>query len=942
MDGPVGRERELAAVLAAVERARQQSYGALLLLEGEAGIGKTTVLGAVAAAVARRGVAVVRAESSQLERTRPFGPLHDAFAAAGREALQELLATPTDRSTAERRSPLQTVPADRSATIERFAALVEAWTEEVPVLLVVDDLHWADPATLAAIGRLHRVTEHHALVVVAALRPVPRDADVDALVAGAVRAGASRLPLGPLDAGAVGTLLQEAVDGPPGPGLREAAAKAGGNPFLVLELVRALDRGGRIATLDGVVDLVAGSTTGDLLDVRAAVLARMADLGAEAGQLLRVAAALAPSFSVGELAAVLGQAPAALLPVIGTAIDAGLLIDDGPGVRFRHDLVREVVESSIGPSALAALHLDIARTLAASGAPAVRVAPHYARGAQPGDRAAVSWLRAAAADIAPRAPTSAAELLERALAVCSVGDPERDAVVTELVDAAFWGGDVDRAVALASDALARPLDPALATRLHETTARALTVMGRPAEAMAHADRLVGLGEQLAWATALRAVFGVFGLDLDGAAADGRAAIELATAEGGGDVWAETLAYCVLCWEENARGFHEPAVTLAEQAVRAADRSPDREAHRLVPYVFLGMSLESCGRTDEAAAALAHGLALTEHLGTAWAAPFYRYITALPHWNAGRWDECLAECDAGLRDAREHGIGLGAAWACAIGATAHLFRDELDAAATLLDEGDARLAEGGVQFGVDWLLRARALLFEAQGDKATALALLQAGWDVAEGLRAAAALVVLGPDLVRVAVDQGALDAARAATDALERGEVSEARLNIDAHARRCRGLVDQDVELLAEAIRLHDACHRPVEVALDEEALVLTLARLGRMDEAAVALTACVARCDVLDMPFVAERVRRDAAALGLARPRRRAPKGTTGWAALTETERLVAGLVAAGRSNPHVAAELLISRRTVESHLYRIFFKLGVTNRTELALVAVREGATP
>ncbi len=277
-------------------------------------------------------------------------------------------------------------------------------------------------------------------------------------------------------------------------------------------------------------------------------------------------------------------------------------------------------------------------------------------------------------------------------------------------------------------------------------------------------------------------------------------------------------------------------------------------------------------------------------------------------------------------------------ACAIAATAHLFRDERTAAAALLDEGDARLAAGGLQFGADWLLRARALLLEAEGDQAGALELLRFGWDVAEGLQAAAALVVIAPDLVRIAVEAGELEVGRDAAAALDRGEVDASRLNIDAHARRCRGLAELDLDAIAEARRLHEACSRPVEVVQDDEALVLTLLRLGRVEEAGVALTECTARCQQLDMPFVAERLRRSAAGLGLVRARRRAARDTTGWGSLTETERLVAGLVAAGRTNPQVATELLISRRTVESHLYRIFFKLGVSNRTELAVVAMRD----
>jgi DNA-binding NarL/FixJ family response regulator len=915
---------EVELVIADVERACALGVGATHLLEGEAGIGKTTTLEAVAGAAAALDVDVVRASAARLDRTRPFGPLLDA-----------LDVTPPVTAERQRRSPLQMVPEERAATIERLAAVLEERAATAPVLLTVDDLHWADPATLATLGRLHRSTAEHPLVVVGALRPLPRGPDLGELLPALRAADATVHHLAPLTEQEVAGLVAAIAGGAPGEGLLRVAARAGGNPFLVVELVRSLARDGRLTTTGDIVEVVdPGQIDVANGDARAWIADRMIDLDADAVHVLRIGATLGSTFALSDLAAVLGRTSAAVLPAIDTAIAAGLLADVGDRLGFRHDVVREVVVGTVSPSARAALHLDIARTLATTGAPKVRVAAHYALGAEPGDRTAVEWLRSAARDIVASAPTSAAELLEKALAVCPLADPEHDQILAELADAAFWGGDVERTSELARTALARPLAPAVAASLHETMARALVVSGRPGEAVAHAEGLLALGHQPAWATALKAVFSVFALDLDGAAAAARSAIELAVAHD--DVWAETLAYCVLTWETSSRGFHEPAVELADRAVRAADRSPGGEAHRLLPHLFRGMSLESCGRTDEAEVTLHHGQQLADRLGTTWARPFYRYVLALPHWNAGRWDQCLAECEAGLREAREHDIGLTAAWASAIAASAHLFRNERKAAVELLDDGDRWLASGGVQFGADWLFRTRALVLESNGDLAGALALLRMAWDVADGLQAAAALVVLGPDLVRVAIEVRDVDTARRATEALERGEVGEERLNIDGHARRCRGMADLNVDALAEARAIHERCERPVEVVQDDEALVLVLARLGRIEEANAALDVCIAGCERLEMPFVAERVREAAVRHGIARSRRRA-RGTTGWEALTETERLVAVLVAAGRTNPQVAAELLISRRTVESHLYRIFFKLGVTNRTELAVVAMK-----
>lgn len=223
--------------------------------------------------------------------------------------------------------------------------------------------------------------------------------------------------------------------------------------------------------MNGIAD-PAGSTTarGVATEVHDAILVRMADLGPESTHLLQVDAALGGSFTVTDVAAMLGRPVAALLPLVSTVVSARLLEEAGHELRLRHDLVREAVESTIGQPALDALHLDIARMLAASGAPAIRVAAHYPLGAPPGDGAAVEWLRTAATEIVRRAPTAAAELLERALTLSPVGEPERDAVIVQLVDAAFWGGEVERAASLARTLLSRPLPVEMAARLHESMA----------------------------------------------------------------------------------------------------------------------------------------------------------------------------------------------------------------------------------------------------------------------------------------------------------------------------------------------------------------------------------------------------------------------------------------------------------------------------------------
>ena len=237
-------------MVAHLERASSTGVGATHMVEGEAGIGKTTVLAAVAAEASGLGFTVLGGTGSVLDRARPFGPLLDALALHPQATEVE-----AGQASRPRRSPLQTVPGDRAATIERLTCAVEARLATAPVLLMIDDLHWADPSTLAALAHLHRSTAAQPLVLVGALRPVPRDPELDELVTATRRAGAVVHVLGPLDDAEIHRLVGEAAGGEPGPGLSQAAARAGGNPFLVLELVRALEHTDRLVVADGTAEL---------------------------------------------------------------------------------------------------------------------------------------------------------------------------------------------------------------------------------------------------------------------------------------------------------------------------------------------------------------------------------------------------------------------------------------------------------------------------------------------------------------------------------------------------------------------------------------------------------------------------------------------------------------------------------------------------------------
>ena len=207
--GFVGRESEVAELRSALASTREAGRGGFIAVDGEAGIGKTTLLDVICASAAEIGVVAVRGAGSVLDRSRPFGPLVDALGLLDRQYARDLPGAVaaehrwltgmlTGRGEAGRRSPLQTVAEERGRIIEGIAATLEAWSNDSPVALIVDDLQWADTATLAALGRLLRLTATQPLLVVAAYRPLPQVDELAALTTEGRRAGGRALSLGPL------------------------------------------------------------------------------------------------------------------------------------------------------------------------------------------------------------------------------------------------------------------------------------------------------------------------------------------------------------------------------------------------------------------------------------------------------------------------------------------------------------------------------------------------------------------------------------------------------------------------------------------------------------------------------------------------------------------------------------------------------------------------
>ena len=231
-------------------------------------------------------------------------------------------------------------PGLRFRVVDAFTDLVEELALAGPVMLGLDDLQWADPASLLTVGVLARRLTGLPVGVIGCLRPSPRGAELDRLADALEAAGARFLVLHPLTGEAVTGLVAQAVAAEPGPRLLAEVAGAAGNPLFVTELLGALAQEGAIATAGGraeVAETVLPPT------LRLTILRRVSFLPEPTLQALRSASTLGSGFSLTDLATVTGRPAVDLSVVLGEAIRARVLEDDGDRLRFRHELIRDAI-----------------------------------------------------------------------------------------------------------------------------------------------------------------------------------------------------------------------------------------------------------------------------------------------------------------------------------------------------------------------------------------------------------------------------------------------------------------------------------------------------------------------------------------------------------------------------------------------------------------------
>jgi DNA-binding CsgD family transcriptional regulator len=920
-----GRDGELEAVARFLDGV--PSGPSALVLEGSAGIGKTTLWQAAVERAATRGYIVLACRAVESEAKLALAALADLLAGHAEDLLARLPAP--QRHALEvallRRAADGPARDPRALATAVHSVLLEI-AARAPLLVAIDDLQWLDAPSARMLEFAVRRLRTARVGILAASRVGDPQADRLALGRALPDGRLVRVDVGPLSVAAlhqvIGARLGQAL---PRPAVARVAQAADGNPLFAVEIARVLlERGspppGQPLPVPG--------------DVKALAARRARALPPPAREALLAAAAL-PQASVELLAAALGRPAGGDLE---PAERAGMVELDRGMVHFTHPLYA----SSIYTSAAAGDRRRLHRRLAAVLTDAEHKARHLALAAEGPDEQVAAALERAARAVGRRgAATAAAELAEQAreltptratarirrrgmlAAECHLvaGDLERARVLLEEVVAATPPGT----------ARARSLVLLGQVRYHQDSFPDAARLFAQARQEAAGDmRLLGLIEdQLSYAL-------ISAGDLEGAAAHAARALELLEKCGPPAALAEALAFSVTADVLCGRGLDD------EKLARAlALEDPDRlvvAASR--PTLLGGCCLLFVGRLAEARVQF---LALRERLlerGQDSELPDASVYLA--------WIECLGgdlvSADAYAREADEAAMGVGSdslrGLTLAVCAMVDAYRGQAEAVRAKAAQALALLRQTGWPVQEPWVWRAVGILELSLGNPAAAARALEPLAQLTEAAQAVATQLSADlPDEIEALVALGELQRAErllAMIDAYRRSTGLAWPL---AAAARCRGLLlaaqgqtDRALQTLEEAITRYAGLQMPMELART----LLVCGQIQRRHKRKRAARASLARAmelfETAGAALWAERAREELGRVGV---RPSAPQS------LTATERRVAELAARGLTNHEVAVAALLSHKTVEANLTRVYRKLGIRSRAELGVrLAERDDA--
>ncbi|HEY1715193.1 MAG TPA: AAA family ATPase [Solirubrobacteraceae bacterium] len=906
--------------------------GGVILIRGDAGIGKSALLAGAEALAEEYGARVFHGASNPSGQMVPLAPV-----------LEALMSSDDPPVNAEVLRELSGSPDQRFWVLQELESGLEAAAVADPLVVGIDDLQWADAASLIAVGTLPRRLATHRILWIFVVRSGRPEPAIDQALGRIRAADPDILDLRRLDDQAVDEISEDLLGGSPDGSLRETISRSLGHPFLLVELLRGLQDEGLVRVDQGVARLARARVPQRLLE---SVTNQLNRLSKETRDLLDMASVLGRSFSIAELAALVEEPVSGLVDSAREALDAGLIMDQGERLAFRHDLVREAIDAGIPVALKRDLQRRAMEVMLQQGSPPADVASLVMEVARPGDRAATQMLERGATEIGQVSPSVAVPLILRSLALTSPGDPAyvgrflaslamlvtagQAAQALKLLDeqSAIRGiGDV--AMAQARLSVVPLLMQYSATDAVRQCRAALQLPGISGELRIHAYSLMAnsldvLGAPAEAADAVRAAVDAMGGRDDPALRLGVLLPQAVAAYAAGD-WHGALRYADTATQLVTKGY---------------------EPHRWLVEAWRSLILIGVGQTDTATLVIDAGSERALRNGVMGDVRIWSMVRSREFLSRGALSDARAEAEAVVELSDEMATGVRD------GYINHVAKWVL--ADVALHTGDT----DGLTAALGWASRAvssrECPMSERMG--AWILTRLKAARGLAPSdVLDADMLDPLTVGLIRVSdprrYDDASilvqmLSAAGQRDDAIAVHHRLRAALSatsdfpfLEAACVHVEAVLNDDWPLAEEAARLYRECPAPLVRALALEDAG-RLAPINKPDRA-------VRYLDAAHEIYADAGAARDAARVrGLLRRRgvRRsatAPARSPHWPELTDSEAAVVRLVADGATNREVAEQLYLSPHTVNAHLRHVFTKLGIRSRVELARLSAERDAT-
>ncbi|MEV4533363.1 AAA family ATPase [Asanoa sp. NPDC049518] len=883
-----GRSAAMSAAMPALRRAARHGQSGIIVVTGEAGIGKTAVLDAIGAQATGMGFRTGVGKADEIGRISPGAPV-----------LLALRSGPKPLLDAEALAELDHLADHPLVLVDRVGARLERVANLAPVLVVVDDAQWADQLSRLALRVLPERLAGNPVVWAFATRD-PAD---ELTTAPSAAVPVETIALGPLTAADVAAIARDRLGHPASPATQRMLEGVGGNPFLVTQI------------LDGPED-----GDGPPASFVRAVEASLDGLPDKTVVLL--AAVLGRPFAVDEAQRVVPSVSAA---DVDGAVAAGLLARDGHRLRFRHDLVLETVYAGLSDSVRRDLHRRCAHYLLASGHDALAAAPHARAAATPGDEESAAILCEAAHRAVPVLPGTAGDLIVEAFGLVRPAQGSWEPTGERCVDVLYRVQRCADAVRIADAVLARVRDAETYARVQVVAAQALWQIGRPAESVARIDDALAAPDVSAPLRARLTAARALALTRKEPAWKARAAAEPALREARSvrDHDATMLALRAMGELGRNSGHHAESLAYFRELRAVSETSylaeEIIELQLLDRYADAGALLEAAYQDDRG------GIEAT-----------LPSVTAAQMWqdfNLGRLDDAEAGARTLLTIGREIGDHVHELDAVLVlGAIALLRGNLAEAADRLAPPDDGHVEDSvrlpGLRLMEGWLAASDGRAHDARSILAPLL--FEA--------REARADWPWCPGWMRVFVRVGrATGDERFTSEAVAIAAEGAARnpgvASFEGVALALRGLAHKDLGLLTRANTVLDRSPRPMlrgNAAEDRGRMLLAYGRreegIAELDRAWGIYHGIGARSAVVGVQQVMRRAgaRRSKWETDGARPQQ-------GWAALTDAEVKVAELISAGHTNKAAARLLNLSPNTVSTHLRSIFTKLDVQSRVQL-----------